>query len=101
MRRDEGFAMVQVLILIMIILMFLTSLFSYAGFRHRAALMRIQTEEAKYAAKAAVKLMETEIENGKNEWQQLSIDDLYSKGSGIAKMIQTNVETNKKFVYSR
>ena len=30
--------------------------------------MRIQTEEAKYAAKAAVKLMETEIENGKNEW---------------------------------
>ena len=68
MRRDEGFAMVQVLILIMIILMFLTSLFSYAGFRHRAALMRIQTEEAKYAAKAAVNLMEIEIENGNTEW---------------------------------
>lgn len=68
MRRDEGFAMVQVLILIMIILVFLTSLFSSAGFRHRAALVRIQTEEANYAAKAAVKLMETEIENGNTEW---------------------------------
>lgn len=68
MRRDEGFAMVQVLILIMIILTFLTSLFSSAGFRHRTALMRIQTKEAKYAAKAAIKLMETEIENGNTEW---------------------------------
>ena len=68
MRRDDGFVMMQVLVLIMIILLFLTSLFSTAGFRHRAALLRIRKEEARYAAEAALQLMENEIANGNTEW---------------------------------
>ena len=67
-RRDDGFVMIQVLALIMIILLFLTSLFSTSGFRHRLALLRIQKEEARYAAEAALQLMEKEIANGNTEW---------------------------------
>lgn len=67
-RRDDGFAMLQVLALIMMILLFLTSLFSTSGFRHRSALLRIQKEEARYAAEAALQLMENEINNGNTEW---------------------------------
>ena len=66
-RRDDGFAMLQVLALIMMILLFLTSLFSTSGFRHRSALLRIQKEEARYAAEAALQLMENEINNGNTE----------------------------------
>ena len=68
MRRDDGFVMMQVLILIMMILLFLSSLFSTSGFRHRAALLRIWKEEARYAAEAALQLMENEIANGNTEW---------------------------------
>lgn len=67
-RKDDGFVMMQVLALIMMILLFLTSLFSTSGFRHRAALLRIQKEEARYAAQAALQLMENEIANGNTEW---------------------------------
>lgn len=67
-RRDDGFVMIQVMVLIMVILLFLTSLFSASSFRHRIALMRIQKEEARCAAEAALKLMENEIANGNTEW---------------------------------
>ena len=67
-RRDDGFVMIQVLVLIMVILLFLTSLFSTSGFRHKAALLQIQKEEARCAAEAAVTLMENEIANGNTEW---------------------------------
>lgn len=67
-RKDDGFVMMQVLALIMMILLFLTSLFSTSGFRHRAALLRIRKEEARYAAEAALQLMENEIANGNTEW---------------------------------
>ena len=69
-RRDDGFAMLQVLVLIMMILLFLTSLFSTSGFRHRAALLRIQKEEARCTAEAALQLMENEIANGNTEWSE-------------------------------
>lgn len=68
MRRDDGFVMIQVLALIMMILLFLTSLFSTSVFRHRTALLRIQKEEARHAAEAALQLMENEIVNGNTEW---------------------------------
>ena len=67
-RKDDGFVMMQVLALIMMISLFLTSLFSTSGFRHRAALLRIRKEEARYAAEAALQLMENEIANGNTEW---------------------------------
>lgn len=68
MRRDDGFVMIQVLALIMMILLFLTSLFSTSVFRHRTALLRIQKEEARHAAEAALQLMENEIVNGNTDW---------------------------------
>ena len=73
-RKDDGFVMIQVLILIMMILLFLTSLFSTSGFRHRAALLRIRKEEARYAAEAALQLMENEIANGNIEWIETGLE---------------------------
>lgn len=73
-RKDDGFVMMQVLALIMMILLFLTSLFSTSGFRHRAALLRIRKEEARYAAEAALQLMENEIANGNTEWIETGLE---------------------------
>ena len=73
-RKDDGFVMMQVLALIMMILLFLTSLFSTSGFRHRAALLRIRKEEARYAAEAALQLMENEIVNGNTEWIETGLE---------------------------
>lgn len=73
-RREDGFAMIQVLILIMMILLLLTSLFAFSGFRHKTALLRIQKEEARCAAETALKLMEIEIENGNTEWIERGLD---------------------------
>ncbi len=56
----DGFALIEVMVLIMIILIFLTSLFGSARFHHHAALMRLQKEAAVCAAKTALELMETE-----------------------------------------
>ncbi len=66
--RNDGFAMIHVLVLIMVILLFLTSVFSSSSFRYKTALMRIQKEEARCAAETALKLVETEIASGNVEW---------------------------------
>jgi len=73
-RGNDGFVMIEVLVLIMIILLFLTSLFSSLGFRHKMALMRIQKEEARCAAEAALQLMEGEIANGNTEWLENGLE---------------------------
>lgn len=63
-KNCKGFALIEVLVMIMLILIFLTSLFSIARFRHQTAWMKIQKEEAICAAEAALKLMETEVLSG-------------------------------------
>ena len=63
----DGFAMVEVLVLIMIFLIFLMSLFSMAGFRNKAAVLKVRQAEAKYAASAAVELMAEDVISGNSE----------------------------------
>jgi len=68
--------MIQVLALIMVILLFLTSLFTTVRFRYKTALMRIQKEEAICAAEAALQLMESEIVNGNTDWMKSGEDKI-------------------------
>ena len=73
LRKSDGFVMIQVLAFVMIILLFLTSLFSASVFRFKIARMRIQKEEARYAAEAALQLIEMEIESETFEWTELGL----------------------------
>ena len=63
-KNCQGFALMEVLVLIMFVLIFLTSSFGAARFRHQSALQKLQKEEAVCAAEAALKLMEAEILSG-------------------------------------
>ncbi len=63
-KGTEGFALMEVLVLILVILIFLTSLFSSARFRHQVEVLRVEKMEASYEARAAVELMVNEILSG-------------------------------------
>ena len=62
--KNEGFVLIQVLVFVMMVLLFLTALFSASVFHAKIARMRIQKEEARYAAETALQMIEKEIENG-------------------------------------
>lgn len=62
--RKGGFALLEVMILIMVFLIILVSLFSAAGFKNRSAILRLKRTEAQYAAEAAVDLIAGELLRG-------------------------------------
>ena len=63
-KNCSGYALMRVLVFIMVILLFLTSLFGMVRFRQQITLLRIQKEEASLAAKAAGELMVDYIQSG-------------------------------------
>ena len=73
LQKSDGFVMIQVLAFVLIILLFLTSLFSASVFRFKIARMRIQKEEARYAAETALQLVEKGSENENFEWTEAGL----------------------------
>lgn len=65
--RKKGFAMLEVMIIIMVFMVLAASLFASAGAINRRAVSRAANNEAYYAALAAVKLMAGEVMNHNNE----------------------------------
>lgn len=63
-KGEGGFALPEAMMLIMVFLILLTSLFSAAGFKNRAAILRVNKAEAYHAAEAAANLMAGEIMQG-------------------------------------
>lgn len=64
--RKKGFAMLEVMIIIMVFMVLAASLFASAGAIHSRAVKRTNNNEAYYAALAAVKLMAGEVMNDEN-----------------------------------
>lgn len=64
--RKKGFAMLEVMIIIMVFMVLAASLFASAGAIHTRAVKRTNNNEAYYAALAAVKLMAGEVMNHEN-----------------------------------
>lgn len=64
--RKKGFAMLEVMIIIMVFMVLAASLFASAGAINRRAVSRAANNEAYYAALAAVKLMAGEVMNNEH-----------------------------------
>ena len=58
---QKGFAMIEVLIIMMVFAILASSLYGYSGIKHRKVLAKVCEDEAHYAAVSAVRLMEREI----------------------------------------
>ncbi len=58
---NRGFVLMETCLLMFLFLILLVSMFSAAGFRNRAEILRVKKLEASYAANAVVELMITEV----------------------------------------
>ena len=82
-KREDGFVMLEVMAILMIVLLLVSTLYGIAGMRHRRALAKIQGEEAYYASIAAVRMMAKEVvEEGGEEG---TVSYMLTKGNGMRK----------------
>lgn len=84
----KGFALLEVLVVMMIVLTLTSSLYSLAGMKQRNAIGKIQEDEAYYAAVSSVKLMAEEVINGTCEEGTASY--VLASGDGIGE-IKSNI----------
>ena len=82
-KREDGFVMLEVMAILMIVLLLVSTLYGIAGMRYRRALAKIQEEEAYYTAIAAVRMMAKEVVE--EDADEGSISCMLTKGSGMRK----------------
>lgn len=93
--RKKGFAMLEVMIIIMVFMVLAASLLATAGAVNRRAVKRATNNEAYYAALAAVKMMAGEVMNTDNN-QANSAAYLLTSGSGLERTkCEIEIELNK------
>ena len=79
--KDDGFAMLEVLVILMIITTLTATLYGAAGSSYRRTLSRVHEDEAYYAATAAVQLLAKEILS--NDIDEETIAYELSSGTGM------------------
>lgn len=78
-KQSDGFVLLEVMTVLMIVLLLISTLYGMSGARYRKATERIQEDEAYYTALAAVRLMAREVmeytENGNDVFYELTDED--------------------------
>lgn len=82
-KNTDGFVMLEVMTVMMIVLLLVSTLYGIAGMKHRRALVKMQEEEAYYAAIAAVRMMAKEVIE--EEPEEGTASYMLTKGSGMHK----------------
>ena len=82
-KREDGFVMVEVMAVMMIVLLLVSTLYGIVGMGHRRTLSKIDEEEAYYAALTAVRLMEKEVIE--TEAEEGTASYVFVQGSGMRK----------------
>ena len=96
-KREDGFVMLEVMAILMIVLLLVSTLYGIAGMRYRRALAKIQEEEAYYTAIAAVRMMAKEVVE--EDADERSISCMLTKGSGISTISPSISDSNSMKVF--
>ena len=82
-KNEDGFVMLEVLAVLMIVLLLISTLYGTVGMGYRRTLAKIDGEEAYYAALTAVRLMAREVV--KTEAEEGTASCALTQGSGMNK----------------
>lgn len=79
----HGFAMLEVVVVMMIFMILASSLYALAGMKHRRVVSEVREEEAYYAAVSAVRMMAQEVVN--RAFEDGTAADALTRGDGMEK----------------